>query len=134
MAISERRRLTFTVIAVILLASITSLLLISALLRVTATAPEPGTTTPTLTPGSGEVSIIDEQFVPTIITVAVGTTVTWTNISREEHTVDSDILLFESGLFKLGESFSYTFTLPGIFYYLCLAHDDMPGRVHVIEE
>jgi plastocyanin len=136
MAISERRRLTFTVIAVVLLAGITGLLLINALLPFTPVAitPEPGTTMLTLTPGPGEVAIMDFQFIPSIATVVVGTTITWTNIGRAEHTVDSDIALFESGLLWPGDSFSYTFTQLGIFYYLCLAHGDMPGRVHVIAE
>jgi plastocyanin len=65
---------------------------------------------------------------PEIVTVPVGATVTWTNLSFEHHAAVSypDIALpplFYSGLIAPGESFSFTFTQPGIYYYNCWEED-----------
>ena len=65
----------------------------------------------------------------TIITVPVGTNVTWRNRDDKEHTVISDDGLFNKRL-AYGESFSYTFTARGIFNYHCELWD-MKGRVIV---
>jgi plastocyanin len=91
------------------------------------------TPTPTPTQVANEVDARDNFFVPASITVPVGTTVTWTNIGLELHTVTSDT----SGIFNRGigpgQSFSFTFTEPGTYNYHCIPHeaDDMVGEVIV---
>ena len=80
--------------------------------------------------------ILGSGFLPAIITVPVGTTVTWTNLTDFNHTATSFPLAFDSGLLAPGDSFSYTFTQPGVFTYFCLEemcpyHDFRSGKVIV---
>ena len=62
------------------------------------------------------VSNYNGEYTPRNITVPVGTTVTWNNTDVKEHSVVSDDGLFSANL-DVGETFSYTFTKPGIFVY-----------------
>ena len=133
MAISERRRLAFTTIAVILMGTVTAFLLLSALLPSTASTPAPA-------PGSVEVYIQNNEFPADTesgpdsqrrnITVPVGTTVVWNNLDlpRTAHTVTSLQDLFDSGGLS---PFSYTFTESGVYNYRCTIHG-MRGRVTVL--
>lgn len=72
------------------------------------------------------------KFVPADITVALGTTVTWTNSDQFTHSVrlvddGGDVLVI-----KPGESVSYTFEQPGLRHYDCSFHPhDMKGTVLV---
>jgi len=71
------------------------------------------------------------EYTPRDITVPVGTTVTWNNTDIKEHSVISDDGLFSANI-GVDETFSYTFTKPGIFAY----RDDiytMDGKVTVVE-
>jgi plastocyanin len=65
------------------------------------------------------------------ITVPVGTTVTWTNNDPVAHTVTDVDLLWDSGLFEQGYTFSKTFTEPGTYSYYCIPHPMMIGKVVV---
>jgi plastocyanin len=56
--------------------------------------------------------------------------VTWTNIGVT-HTVTADKGLFDSGTFKSGETFSFTFAKGGTFTYHCAIHSSMRGTVRV---
>jgi plastocyanin len=71
------------------------------------------------------------KFVPENITVAVGTTVTWTNNDNFTHSVR----LLDSGetqLMKPGETVTHTFGASGLFKYDCSLHPkDMRGSVLV---
>lgn len=79
-----------------------------------------------------EITMKNIHFVPNDITVAVGTTVTWTNEDAVAHNVTSDDGLFESGNITKGETFSYTFDKPGTYSYHCTLHPpDMKGTVVV---
>jgi plastocyanin len=71
-------------------------------------------------------------FIPDPITVTAGTTVTWTNLESEDHTVTSNDGLFDTPLW-FRDSFSFTFTEPGTYEYYCIPHedDDMLGKVIV---
>ncbi|HXG74837.1 MAG TPA: plastocyanin/azurin family copper-binding protein [Candidatus Nitrosotenuis sp.] len=78
----------------------------------------------------------NECFVPSIVSVPVGTTVTWTNDDTAAHTVTSGANvtpdgIFDSGLFMAGKSFSHTFDTPGQYPYYCLVHPWMSGTVTV---
>jgi plastocyanin len=89
------------------------------------------TPTPTPTQGTYEVWEYDNFFSPLFITVPMGTTVTWTNMGYELHTVMSNTGLFDVDLAP-GDSFSYTFTEPGRYRYHCHIHiDNMTGTVTV---
>jgi len=78
-----------------------------------------------------DVSIVDFAFQPMAIFVHRGETVRWTNTGNAQHTVDSDIEIFESDILDPGETYSYTFDQPGIFPYHCDIHEQMHGMVIV---
>lgn len=65
------------------------------------------------------------------LTVAVGTTVVWTNEDSMDHTVTAADNSFDSGTFGQGETFSFTFTRAGSFDYTCALHPNMKGNVTV---
>lgn len=78
-----------------------------------------------------EVKIDNFSFGPAIVTVPVGTTVTWTNRDDIPHTVVSDDKVFKSKVLDTDEKFSYTFTKPGTYGYFCSIHPKMTGKVVV---
>lgn len=82
------------------------------------------------TAAGAEVKIDNFSFGPAI-TVAAGTTVTWTNHDDIPHTVVSDDKLFKSKVLDTDEKFSYTFGKPGTYPYFCSVHPKMTGKVVV---
>ncbi|MFP3913527.1 MAG: plastocyanin/azurin family copper-binding protein [Actinomycetota bacterium] len=67
-----------------------------------------------------------------VLTVKVGTTVTWTNDDPGMmHTVTAADGSFDSGFLNEGESWSYTFDEVGEFEYLCQPHPWMRAKVVV---
>jgi plastocyanin len=80
---------------------------------------------------SAEVKIDNFSFGPAALTVAVGTTVTWTNRDDIPHTVVSDDKVFKSKVLDTDEKFSFTFTKPGTYGYFCSIHPKMTGKVVV---
>ncbi len=78
-----------------------------------------------------EVKIDNFSFGPTTLTVAVGTTVTWTNRDDIPHTVVSDDKVFKSKVLDTDEKFSFMFTKPGTYSYFCSIHPKMTGKVVV---
>ena len=82
------------------------------------------------------VSIENHAYQPAVITIAKGTTVTWTNKDRVQHdvmpTVKSDAFP-GSTLLSGGESYSFTFDTPGTYEYYCSPHTFMRGTVVVTE-
>jgi len=96
----------------------------------TQTSPPPGQTTgPDIKPAA--VSIENMAFAPANLTVAIGTTVTWTNNDSVAHTVTSDTGIFDSKNMAKGSTFSYTFDEKGTFSYHCAIHPGMKGTVTV---
>lgn len=102
----------------------------------------PATPTPGLAPKStatpmpksttAAVAIQSFAFAPSIITVARGTTVIWTNQQAGvQHTVISDTNAFGSGTLNTGVSFRFQFNTPGTFSYHCSIHPSMRGTVTV---
>jgi len=71
------------------------------------------------------------MFAPTALTVAAGSTVTWTNQDDEPHTVVSEAGLFRSGALDTNESFSFRFDKPGTYRYACSIHPRMVGTIVV---
>ena len=78
-----------------------------------------------------KISAKNFMFSPATITVKAGSTVTWTNLDEEPHTVFSDAGLFRSGALDTKDSFSFTFDKPGTYHYLCTIHPKMLGTVVV---
>lgn len=67
-----------------------------------------------------------------VLTVPVGTTVTWTNEDPGMmHTVTSVDGLFDSGFLNEGDTWSYTFDEAGEFEYFCQPHPWMRAKVVV---
>ena len=112
----------------------------SATTSVTARSPRPPPpppTTPTPTPSPTPVAADIQNFTLPDITVAVGTTVTWTNEDGASHTTTSgqngqhDGIGWNSSELSTSQSFSYTFNEVGTFAYTCRIHPFMSGMVTV---
>ncbi len=80
---------------------------------------------------TAEVKIDNFTFGPRELTVAAGTTVTWTNLDDIPHTVVSDDGVFKSEVLDTDDAFSFTFDRPGTFPYFCSIHPKMVGTVVV---
>jgi plastocyanin len=80
---------------------------------------------------SDTVAIQNFTFSPAIVTVKAGTTVTWTNRDQDPHTATAMSGPFHSPTLTNGESYHYTFTMPGRFEYLCTVHPFMTATVVV---
>jgi plastocyanin len=88
------------------------------------------------------------KFMPMSVTIQKGDTVEWINNAQSLHSVTTnpavaqdpkdvsapkDAKPFDSGFMPPGAKWSYTFTVPGTYKYLCLPHekDKMTGIVVV---
>ena len=72
-------------------------------------------------------------FEPTMVTVVIGVnnTVIWKNEDSDWHDVHSEMGLFYSGIIQPGASWTYTFTSPGTYPYVCDPHPWMTGTIIV---
>jgi plastocyanin len=79
------------------------------------------------------VTIDNFAFSPTPLTVAPGTTVTWTNKDEEPHTVLSADggQSFKSPALDTDDKFTFTFDKAGTYKYFCSIHPRMVGTVVV---
>lgn len=95
------------------------------------------------TPTAMEVSIVDNAFNPSNVTVSAGQTVTWTHNGSLPHTVTSNpgsflcspssAESFDSGNLNTNDTFEHTFNTPGSFPYHCEIHGcSMAGIVTVV--
>jgi len=80
---------------------------------------------------ANEVLIQGMAYSPLSLTVAVNTTVKWTNNDNVSHSVTSDTGLFDSGLFGNGGTYSRQFTTAGTFNYHCSIHPYMTATIIV---
>jgi plastocyanin len=87
--------------------------------------------TPGTTPGANAVFLQGMAFNPSTITVAAGTTITWTNKDAVTHNVTSNPALFSSGSMGNGATYNFTFANKGTFNYSCTIHPSMTGTVIV---
>lgn len=79
------------------------------------------------------VGITSYQYSPKVLTVKVGTKVTWTNNDTVAHTVTATGSNGgpDSTLFGQNESYSFTFDKVGTYEYYCKPHPYMKGTVVV---
>lgn len=80
-----------------------------------------------------QVSIDNFDFSPMTLTIATGTTVTWTNHDDVPHTVVSadDPRAFKSPPLDTDDAYSFTFKKAGTYKYFCSVHPKMVGVVMV---
>ncbi|HNY34710.1 MAG TPA: cupredoxin domain-containing protein [Methanothrix soehngenii] len=80
------------------------------------------------------VSIKDNSFRPSLLSVPVGATVEWHNQDGVQHTVTSDAQgLFDSGVIMPGKKYSHKFGASGSYGYHCSIHSGMQGTITVTE-
>ena len=65
------------------------------------------------------------------LTVAVGTTITWSNHDPVGHTVTADDGSFDSGVIAAEAVWSHQFDRPGTYAFTCTLHPFMKGTVVV---
>jgi plastocyanin len=80
---------------------------------------------------SAAIGVQEFKFAPSVLTVRVGTTVTWTNHDEETHTITSATGAFASAGLGHEEGFSQIFTRPGRYEYFCALHPNMKATVIV---
>ena len=98
----------------------------------TALASTPGLAEDQQDAGASPVVRIDHNtFIPSEITVAPGTIVTWVNNEAMPHTVVDLNKGFRSKTLVKDAKFSFTFTTAGDYSYLCSIHPNMKGKVIV---
>ena len=79
------------------------------------------------TSSAAQVKILELNYVfaPDPVTVALGDTVTWKDEVRNRHntTDQSPLVLWDSGLMRAQETFSYTVTAASTYPYFCQLHE-----------
>lgn len=80
---------------------------------------------------SPDVVMKNFDFSPMAITVPAGTTVIWKNLDGEPHTVTSADGLFHSPALNQNDTWSFKFTKPGVYKYICSIHPRMMATVTV---
>ncbi len=70
-------------------------------------------------------------FTPKVLTIAPGTTVTWTNVDEEPHTVTAVGGAFHSSALDTNDKYSFTFSKPGDYAYYCRLHPQMTAKIIV---
>jgi plastocyanin len=102
--------------------------------QATGTSQTTTTATATSLPQTVNVSIQSYAYSPNMITIQAGTTVRWTNLDNDRHSVTSaeNPPLFDSGQFTQNQWWEYTFNAPGTYTYFCSVHGTfMSGAVIV---
>ncbi|MFI9810984.1 cupredoxin domain-containing protein [Saccharothrix variisporea] len=80
------------------------------------------------------VPIRQYAYQPGSMTVHVGDAVTWTNEDQAAHDVVTSAgpAAFQSPLLAQGQSWTFTFTVPGTYSYYCSVHPDMRAEITVL--
>ena len=90
-----------------------------------------------LIPNGNSAQAANGFYLPLNLETIRGTTVTWQNQDTIQHDIQSIdpngniIPLFNSGLLKTGDTFSYKFDKPGVYHYFCTIHPWRIGTVTV---
>jgi plastocyanin len=99
-----------------------------------ASAAAPSEAAPSEAPAAGggdAVTIANFAFGPASLSVAAGTTVTWTNEDTAAHTATADDGSFDSSSIAPGATFSHAFDTAGTFAYHCSIHPNMTATIEV---
>ena len=123
-----------------LLVATVAVVALAALLAACGSSSNASNTPPPAASGSsgtaGNVSIQNLAFTPKTLTVSAGTTVTWTNNDATPHNVISSASIslnsattstFASSTLSQGQTFSFTFTKKGVYFYECTIHKTLPA-------
>ena len=129
--IGSKSRLLLGVTVLIAILSISNSCNKSSYNSMTGISGGTGGTAGTGGPGVNEVFIQSFAFSPATITVAAGTTITWTNKDAATHTVTSNSGIFDSGSLGTDATYSHTFATAGTFPYHCKIHTSMTASVVV---
>ena len=82
-------------------------------------------------PQGATVSIRNFAFEPQTVTVRAGSSVTWTNLDDEIHTVRGADGLIRSDALDQNQTYTRKFDRPGTYRYGCSLHSQMGGTVVV---
>jgi plastocyanin len=99
-----------------------------------ASAAAPSEAAPSEAPAAGggdAVTIANFAFGPASLSVAAGTTGTWTNADTAAHTATADDGSFDSSSIAPGATFSQAFDTAGTFAYHCSIHPNMTATIEV---
>ncbi len=86
---------------------------------------------PAEAPATDRIVIDQFMFQPTTLTIKAGSTVTWLNMDEEPHTVVSASGLFRSVALDTNDKFTFKFTKPGTYPFVCSIHPQMIGTIIV---
>ena len=78
-----------------------------------------------------QIKIANFTFEPPVLTVKVGTTVTWVNDDDIPHLVSEKDGKFRSSALDTDATFSQTFKDAGTIEYFCVLHPHMTGKIVV---
>ena len=78
-----------------------------------------------------QIVIKNFMFSPMSLTVKAGTTVTWTNMDGEPHSVVNDAGIFHSAALDQNDSYQFKFDKPGIYKVFCGIHPYMKATITV---
>ena len=80
-----------------------------------------------------QIMIKDHQFLPAELTVSPGTTITWTNLDADPHSIiDQGVNhLYRSAALDTKDSYSHTFATAGTYHFFCGFHPNMTGLIIV---
>ena len=78
-----------------------------------------------------KIKIDNFAFVPDVLTISPGTTVTWLNADDVPHVVRTEDKTIKSPPLDTDDTFSYTFERKGTYPYFCSLHPKMVGKVVV---
>jgi plastocyanin len=108
----------------------------TAAVRPSAAPPATPNPSPTVATGTVTVQLAEHFYTPSLITVAVGTTVVWVDVGQQTHDVHARDGSFDSPPLSPGNTFKFTFTKPGKYPYYCIPHegDGMTGEVDVVAD
>ncbi len=85
----------------------------------------------TQAPPKNTITVDNFSFNAAVLTVSVGTTVTWINRDDVPHKIVSTDKKFSSPVLDTDGRFSHKFTAPGTYEYFCSIHPPMTGKVVV---
>jgi plastocyanin len=110
------------------LLALTGLVLLAAPASASRAAPAPAAAQ-----AAGKAKIVDFDFSPRRLTVAAGTTVTWSNTGQRPHTATDRGGTFDTKPVAPGASAEVTLSTPGTYFYFCRINPAKMNGVLVVE-